>query len=266
MSSSSRGLVLISGIARSSLASLLILQQLEHVSDFWRHVCASEEKLKGHWITSVASYKSESRESPVVTATNGAFGHQFIVATIFSRDDQHPDGINTYIRVDFWGEGHFGNYSIAQTVVMSDKVTELTKEAREVGRLAAPVGLCEGGPTLREFASLLNIIYARTHRYDLFSRNCMWHTELILYCTARRYAHHWLAGTIRPEPLRKYVSGECDALTCTVELNMSDPAARWFSYIGITAVRHIQSFFTASQPGRIYAYEEDIKQFLEIWN
>ncbi|EPS98266.1 hypothetical protein FOMPIDRAFT_1017823 [Fomitopsis schrenkii] len=199
----------------SALSSTLQMDNALHVTDFANRVCASEVKDTAR-IVSIAMLQSTSAEEFVVQRTNATLGHRFVVATVELKDNESARSVRTFVRVDFWGGDAFQEHPISQVVMLSDDPGVLLLEARELGRVSA--GPECGGPTLGEFASLLEIIHSRTPDYSVLVRNCYWHSETIFLCVTRAYSADWLAGSVTPHALMRWIQRECDSVACIMDM------------------------------------------------
>ena len=259
-------------VARSSsaLASVLNIDGALHVTEFAARVRACELKDTVR-ITSMAMMESTSAEEFIVQKTNATMGHRFVVATIEVKDEASAKSVRTFARVDFWGRDAFQEHPVSQVVMLSDDLDVLQHEARELGRISAlpePEKHANGGPTLGSFASLLDLLHSRTPDYNVLVRNCYWHSETIFLCVTRAYSADWLAGSVTPPVLVRWIRGECDSVACIIDMAFAGGALENFTAVASTAAGLYRWGLANFAPGdaRIAVPEEDIRQILEIWN
>lgn len=248
----------------SALKNALGIDSGCHVKEFAERVRANELRDSAR-ITSLALYQTSSAEELIVQQTGGNLGHRFIVVTIEMKGDGASDSITqTFARVEFWGKDTFQENPISQVVMLSDDASELQRDAYELAHLRSSA---PGGPTLGEFASLLEIIHDRTTNYNVFTRNCYWYSEGIMFPFARRYSEHWTTGEVWPEPLTKWIKRECDAPACIAGIAFRHPAAQWGTATGVGLFRWSIATFPKLVPEneRITYHEVDIDETMSAW-
>lgn len=230
------------------------------VPEFANKVDSMDSRLQNALVIAVGAYKTTSLADMLVKKTFGTFGHHYIIAEV-----REPGSANCYFaRIEFQGGDYFGSHAVAQTVTGSDDRDELCKNSTRYARLENMSDT--GGLTLGALATLLRIIYNRTSRYDVFSRNCIWFTETILYSIGRGCVDHWLAGNIEPADLRGYVDGSLDAITVTSRIIANgDETTRGVVDFGLRALNITQSFFSSPFPDRILARDEEIGGISAEW-
>ncbi|OSX66281.1 hypothetical protein POSPLADRAFT_1043737 [Postia placenta MAD-698-R-SB12] len=233
------------------------------VTDFARAVHQANDVIRSAPLVALESFQIIDPNNELVRGTLQLFGHQFLIASVRVKNKQHPNGFWTYVRMDFAGDTPAG---VGQYTFLNDDFETLRSGAKGLGRLSAESQPTHAGPSLDSFASLLEIVYAKTPRYDVFSRNCMWHTENVLFSTARKFAQHWLAGDIRQEALRRYTAGQSDAVTCATELSIPNPVLRWWGATSVGLMRGTQAFFTSQAPDRIKNHDDEVRGIVEAWN
>ncbi|KAJ7709545.1 hypothetical protein B0H17DRAFT_1028297 [Mycena rosella] len=109
-------------------------------------------------------------------------------------------------------------------------------------------------------------MHGRTPKYDVFSRNCLWLTECILYTTGRRYADHWRADYIVPIGLGRYIDGSIGATRATAEIWSNDPATSFFIDAGLQVLKGVQWLFSLpAGNNRIRYPDEEIGEILWEW-
>lgn len=250
--------------SQSTLTTQLNVQSPCIVTALSGAVHNARDRLRFSPLIALESFKIIDPKGFLLQSSVGLFSHLFVIATIRVEKEGHTDGILTYIRVDFDSEP-FEGHDVAQVASLSDDHEILRNGARGLGRLASTESSAHSGPSLDAFASLLEIVYSQTPRYDVFSRNCLWLTETLLLSTARRYSEHWVANYICPDALRQYVAGEIDAVTCVTTLSIDNPVARWFGATSTGVLRATQSFFTCMGPDHIKPHDEEIHGLVKAW-
>ncbi|KAI0675091.1 hypothetical protein C8Q78DRAFT_1066949 [Trametes maxima] len=209
-------------------------------------------------IICIETFKDTSPDSRIIQATGGLLGHQYTVATVLLPDDR-----TSHIRADYYATTRLG-------IMLSDDHSALTKGGHLISRLALPrTRRVTNGPTLDALAALFRVAHNQlgNRAYDLFGRNCFWMTDLLFYCLARKFSAAWLTGTATPaEPLRRYLRGETGVLEAAVSSATPDPAARWWAQLSGNAVRGIQTFFTRNHPDRFLMHDDEVKEWISIWD
>ena len=152
--------------------------------------------------------------------------------------------------------------------MLSDDPDVLQHEARELGRVSARPEHADGGPTLGEFASLLELLHSRTPDYNVLVRNCYWHSETVFLCVTRAYSADWLAGSVTPPVLVGWLQGECDSVACIVNMAFAGGALEKFTTAAAITAGLYRWGLAKFAPGdaRMAVPEEDIRQTLEIWH
>ncbi|PCH43595.1 hypothetical protein WOLCODRAFT_75634 [Wolfiporia cocos MD-104 SS10] len=221
-------------------------------TEFANAVENARQSLRAAPVTAVVSYKIIDPNDQLLRNTLWLFSHQFVVMSIHLKDGP------TFIRIDHGPDGQY--------VSFANSWDALQAGAAELGRLSKERQSVHTGPSLDALASLLRIVHARTHGYDVFSRNCFWMTETILFSMARKYSDHWLNGRTSPDALQRYARGQLDALTCATDLSIWHPVGRAIgrTFFGVT--RASQSFFTASVPDRLVPQDAEIDCVLSNWH
>jgi hypothetical protein len=148
-------------------------------------------------IVAVDGYKITKPADFLVNNSFGKYAHHFTLVEIGTTPP-------LFARVDFSGYGPHNDERVAHSVLVSDDRAFIAPGSASFARMS---NYRPGGLTLDAFASLLEIMHARTPAYDLFSRNCIWLTECILYAIGRRYVDHWRAGNIDPVGLGHCIDG-----------------------------------------------------------
>ncbi|KAJ7286135.1 hypothetical protein C8J57DRAFT_1286821 [Mycena rebaudengoi] len=202
------------------------------------------------------AYKITDNTDILLKKTFGKFSHRFILIEIGTSP-------LFFARIDFQGDAPLGDQPITQSIILSTDRTSIAPASVSFARMSNPN---PGGPTLDAFATLLEIMHRRTYKYDLFSRNCFWMSETILYATGRRYSDYWRAANIEPPPLRRYVEYAIGANTATVEIHHNEPAERFFVDVGLQIVKGIQWLFSyPAGESRIRFPDEEVEGILSEW-
>ncbi|KAJ6597249.1 hypothetical protein DFH09DRAFT_1272655 [Mycena vulgaris] len=208
-------------------------------------------------IIAMDAYKITEPTDFLLNKSFGKYSHHFILVEI---------GIapTLFARVDFQGYLPLKDEPVAQSVVLSQDRAAIAPGAASFARISNG---SRGGPTLDAFASLLEIMHGRTPHYDVFSRNCLWLTECILYATGRRYTEHWRAGHIDPVGLGRYIDGSIGSTRATAEIFADDPAARFFVDAALQVSKGLQWFFSLpAGNNRIRYPDEEIGEIIWQWN
>ncbi|KAJ7685490.1 hypothetical protein DFH06DRAFT_44663 [Mycena polygramma] len=230
--------------------------QCMHVLDFARLVRKASENERRTPIVAMDAYKVTDSTDVLLNKSFGKYSHRFILVEIAAIK-------RVYARVDFQGYQQVDDQPVAQSVKLARDRAELTPSSATFARVCNER---PGGLTLAAFASLLEIMHKRTHRYDLLSRNCLWLTECILYATGRRYADHWQAGFINPSGLGQYIEGSIDSSRATAEIHTDGPAACSFVNAALRVSRGIQWLYSLpAGEKRIRLPDEEIEEILCEW-
>ncbi|KAJ7096483.1 hypothetical protein C8R43DRAFT_263916 [Mycena crocata] len=228
-----------------------------HTIEFVSIVRNASETQRSLPIVAMDAYKVVEPTDFVIQKTKGKYAHHFILVEIGGAEPR------MFARVDFQGGLPFDGHRVAHSIMLSLDRATLTPGTVSFARLANG---SHGGLTVSAFASLLEIMYRRTPRYDLFSRNCLWFAECILYATGRRYAKHWRSDYIAPIGLGRYVDGSINASRATAEIYSNDEALRFFVDAGLHVVRGLQWFFSLPVGNdRIRLPDEEIGEILHEW-
>ncbi|KAJ7172168.1 hypothetical protein C8R46DRAFT_1085001 [Mycena filopes] len=230
-----------------------------HTLDFVKWVRNASESERRLPIVAVEAFKVTDPTDFILNKSSGNYSHHFILVEI--SDTKRC----VYARVDFQGMGPLNNDPIAHSVLISEDRAFI---ARGATSFAGVANNSPGGPTLDAFASLLEIMHRRTHRYDLLSRNCLWLTESILYASGRRYADHWRAGSVVPQGLSHYIDKKIKATRAVAEIYAKgDPRGAFWLDAGLRVVRGLQWFFTfPAGDSRIRYPDEEIQEILDEWD
>ncbi|KAJ7775175.1 hypothetical protein B0H16DRAFT_1509845 [Mycena metata] len=209
-------------------------------------------------IVAMDAYKNTEATDFLLNKSFVKCSHQFIVVEI----ETEP---RIYARVDFQGDLPFEDQPIAHSILLSFDRASITLGATSFARFSNGK---PGGPTLDAFASLLEIMHRRTHRYDVFSRNCIWFTDSILYATGRRYADHWRADYIAPVGLGRYIDGSIGATRAAAEIcTNGDPVGSFIVDTSSQVLKGMQWLFSLpAGESRIRYPDEEIGEILEEWN
>ncbi|KAM5539250.1 hypothetical protein V8D89_007123 [Ganoderma adspersum] len=145
--------------------------------------------------------------------------HQYSIVTI-----QLSDSKRTYVKLELQVDATSG-----ATIITDGGVTILTALLTDdpsnlILLLDRPIAVLEltcnatQGPLLNALAELLDIIYKRVGKYDLYGRNCLWLTDLIFYGTAMKFKEACLAGRLVPdEGIRNYLHGGKSMFTASTQ-------------------------------------------------
>ncbi|KAJ7096496.1 hypothetical protein C8R43DRAFT_1169416 [Mycena crocata] len=227
-----------------------------HTIEFVSLVRGASETERRTPIIAMDAYKVTEPSNFLIKKSFGKYSHHFIVVEIATEPC-------LFARVDFQGDLPFNAYSVAHSVILSLDRAALTPASASFARFSNG---SPGGPTLAAFASLLDIMHRRTPHYDVFSRNCLWFVECILYATGRRYADHWRTDYIAPAGLERYIHGSIGATRATAEICVEDETARFCIDASLQVLKGMQWFF--SLPGgsnRIKYPDEEIGEILNEW-
>ncbi|KAJ7172208.1 hypothetical protein C8R46DRAFT_140918 [Mycena filopes] len=230
------------------------LHTLEFV-EMVRNASDSERRMP---IVAMDAYKITGPTDFLLNKSFGKYSHQFIVVEI------GPAETRIYARVDFQGDLPFKEQAIAHSIFLSLDRPSLTPGSTSFARFSNGN---PGGPTLDAFASLLELMHRRTPNYDVFSRNCIWLTEGILYATGRRYADHWLKDYVEPRGLRRYIEGKISQSRAVAEICANnDAVGSFFIDAAIQTLRGTQWLFSLpAGEARLRLPDEEIIQILEAW-
>ncbi|EPT04981.1 hypothetical protein FOMPIDRAFT_112377, partial [Fomitopsis schrenkii] len=209
-------------------------------------------------------FQATNPDSKLFTLTSGQIVHQFIMITVHLRGHLHGQWQWTYLKIDF-SDQPFPEGSQLVTLADDHEGLRYNDQSRGLGRVAGKDQPVENGPSLEDIASLLEAVHTRTlGGYNCFGRNCLWLTESLLLATARRHSNHWLSGYCHPESLRRYLGGECDAITCiSGPMTYGNPVAQAVVNVGIRAWRNAAILVTHSGPKQIETHEEDVRLILK---
>ncbi|KAJ7438461.1 hypothetical protein FB451DRAFT_1303479 [Mycena latifolia] len=228
-----------------------------HTLEFAKLVRALPDSDRCIPIVAMDAYKVTDPADFIINKSFGKYSHHYILAEIGTAPP-------LFARVDFQGGLPLNDQPVAHSVLLSPDRAAITPGSASFARFSNG---SPGGPTLDAFASLLEIMHARTPYYDVFSRNCLWLTECILYTTGRRYADHWRAGYIAPVGLGRYINGLISATMTTAEIYTDDPATRFFIDAGLQMLKGIQWLFTLpAGNSRIRLADEEIGEILWEWD
>jgi len=229
--------------------------------DFACAVHNSSDSIRATPVVAMESFQVIDRTVQLFAKAAGQITHQFIMVSVDLRTD-HPEWQNwTYLRIDF-DDQPFPNGR--PLVALSDDHEGLRGYSEGLGRIARLDQPVENGPSLDDIASLFEIVHSRTlGGYTCFSR--MWLTENILLSTALKYLHHWLAGYVRLEALRRYAECEIDVVACVTGMLFREPAIKASAGPALMALRGVPALFAHSHPNNIEVHDEDIRVILEEW-
>jgi len=86
---------------------------------------------------------------------------------------------------------------------------------------------------------------------------------------AKRYAHHWRCGEIRPHELVEYMEGRMDAIDAGVAVGVPPGAARLMGQVGMRVLKSTGAFFTSWLPANDLARHEppdsEIEGMMKKW-
>ncbi|KAH9856678.1 hypothetical protein C2E23DRAFT_808568 [Lenzites betulinus] len=257
-----------SALARDALAPSELVALSYPISYLtFSQIIANEPKAATIPVSCVEIYKLRWSTIPIVQATTGFLGHQYVIATVTL-----ADGRNTYIKADYLVEDH-PCASSRLIITFNDDHNALTRDTHLISRIVSPLECYQAfrGPSLAAFATLLGIADTRlgTRPYRVLGRNCLWMSDILFYTLARRYADHWLAGNPTPAaPLRRYLRGQAGALETAVACTLTRRTARscgwWTAYV----LRWAHVLCTATQTGadRYLMYDDEIVDWMLEWD
>lgn len=253
---------------KSCLADALgIDPYTEHLTlDFAKVVHNAPEWIRASPVFAMEGFQATNPDSQLFSLTSGQIVHQFIMITVHLRGPLHGQWEWTYLKIDFSDQPFPAG---RQLVTLGDDHEGLRyhDQSRGMGRVAGKDQPANNGPSLEDIASLLEAVHARTlGGYNCFGRNCLWLTENLLLATARKYSEHWLSGYCHPESLRRYLRGECDAVTCISGMTYGGRVlAQPLVNAGMRVWRNAAMLATSGGPNQIQTHEEDIRLILMEW-
>lgn len=240
----------------STIAAILGIGDGSSVIRFAQAVRVSS--LRTSPVTSVALYRTPK--------PNKHFNHRFILATVCIRTEQHPSGINSYIRIEFAKDDLIQGQFSSQKVQFSDSHSSLTRWCNSLAKMVVKPTHKEQGLSLDALASLLEIVHTRISLHDMTGHIRQWLTNLIIMACAREYRDSYIAGHIWSMPLNWYMNGKSDAEHCNKQLWTDDPTIRWVSQKVSSVRRGRKVRLTHDVEARSSPMDEEIRLVLESWN
>jgi hypothetical protein len=228
-----------------------------HTLEFTAMVRKASESDRCTPIVAMDAFKITDVTDVLLNKSFGKYSHHFILVEIGATNPR------LYARIDFLGYNPLNDQPVAHSITLSCDHASIIDGAASFARVSNGN---PGGLTLDAFASLLEIMHRRTPCYDVFSRNCLWLTECILYATGRRYADHWRAEYIVPLGLGRYIDGVIGATRATAEIYADDDATRFFVDAGLQVLKGVQWFFSLpAGDSRIRYPDEEVGEIIDEW-
>lgn len=146
--------------------------------------------------------------------------HQYSIVTI-----QLPKGKRTYVKLELQVDEvtsgatiiKGGGATILTALLTDDPSNLILPQDHSIAKIEFTPNSTQG-PSLDALAALLDIIYKRVGKYDLYGRNCLWFTDLIFYGTAMKFKEACLAGRLVPdEGIRNYLHEGKRILTASTQ-------------------------------------------------
>ncbi|KAI0787400.1 hypothetical protein C8Q74DRAFT_604382 [Fomes fomentarius] len=157
------------------------------LSDFASAIQHASFEVRSSPVTSI-----EIHQRPLCGALKlTPWGHQYIVATV-----KLPSSL-TYIRFELDPDATSDQCCLHGRLLDNDGLK--AHESRLISSLSLKWGQsATEGPSLESLAALCqaieNHLKATGDKYDALGRNCNWFADLMLFCMAKRFSKHWLAG------------------------------------------------------------------------